>query len=220
MTKVAIETRTLNLYEPKDDFKSNVDIITVRAFLAMAGIEAKQRKHFKELSETPEGKHFILGEFGAILERKSTLRKHATLVAGVTPILRFIYSTENVDYEWYPQNPLERAKLDQFLAWHEVHKDDRGFFSQADLVLFDKYFIGETNLFLAGFEEMTIADLVAFFAIVPTNKAWLQEPQQKEALPRLTKWLQNLLDNEDLVAYLNEVKSETGSVRPRLLAKL
>jgi hypothetical protein len=61
--------------------------------------------------ETAEGKKFLFA-YPCVLERISTLRKTPTIVGGATNILRFIYQTEIIDYNWYPQNPLERSKLD------------------------------------------------------------------------------------------------------------
>ena len=45
------------------------------------------------------------------------MRKEVTMVGGASAILKFIYATEICDYEWYPQNPLERSKLDMVMYW-------------------------------------------------------------------------------------------------------
>ena len=72
------------------------------------------------------------------------MREYATLVGGLVPILRFIYASENVEYEWYPQNPLERAKLDQFFDWYQRHCTDAKLIKKGDLATLEQYFIGET----------------------------------------------------------------------------
>ena len=58
--------------------------------------------------------------------------------------MRFIYATEIIDYEYYPQNPLERAKLDQFLEWHARRKTEHGLLMRSDLHVVEEYFIGWT----------------------------------------------------------------------------
>ena len=70
------------------------------------------------MKQKQEASHFTVDAYSMILERESELREYSTLVGGAVPILRFIYSSEMVDYEWYPQNPLDRAKLDQFFDWY------------------------------------------------------------------------------------------------------
>ena len=72
------------------------------AFVDINNIDMKKMKHFSELASKPEGKKFLLNEWPIVLERESPIRKHSTLVAGMIPILRFLYSTETVKYEWYP----------------------------------------------------------------------------------------------------------------------
>ena len=66
-------------------------------------------------------------------------------MAGAIPILRFLYASEPVSYDWYPQNPLDRAKVDQFFAWYEVHKDkSTGLLPQASFKVVEDYFFGKT----------------------------------------------------------------------------
>ena len=83
------ESRKLNLFAPNDDFKS-IEAITCLAFFAVANIPVKKRS-FAKLQESHEGKKFQVDTWPVVLERVSTLRKHPTLVASSTPILRFIY---------------------------------------------------------------------------------------------------------------------------------
>ena len=120
--------------------------------------------------------------------------------------MRFIYATEIIDYEYYPQNPLERAKLDQFLEWHARRKTEHGLLMRSDLHVVEEYFIGWTQPFLCGFHALTIADIVAFFAIVPAHRDWLAEPAQRESHPKLVRWTERLFENEDLVDFLDKLK--------------
>ena len=95
------ESRKLNLYARNDDFNSGVQAITVQAFISAANITASQKK-LKESDQLIKQKQFLLEDYPIILERTSTLRQVPTIVGGATQILRFIYQTEVIDYEWYP----------------------------------------------------------------------------------------------------------------------
>ena len=72
---------------------------------------------------TENERKWLLQQWPVVIERHSTLRRFPTLVAGAKEVLRFLYQTEILDYEWYPQNPLDRAKLDTYLQWHDLKKD-------------------------------------------------------------------------------------------------
>ncbi len=53
-----------------------------------------------------------------------------------------------------------------------------GYIKQAkDIDIFEAQFFEQDNFFVCGFDEMSIVDLLAFFAIVPFHKAWLEENQ-------------------------------------------
>ena len=161
------ETRKLHFYAQNDDFSSSIDTITCLAFFQAAGIPVKQKKPIKELMDTTEGKKFFF-VYPCVLERISTLRKNPTIVGGATNILRFIYQTEIIDYNWYPQNPLERSKLDQFFSWHAMVRDSNGFLDKLEnLKVIEQYFLTTIHPFLCGFADMTICDVTAFFAILP-----------------------------------------------------
>ena len=101
---------------------------------------------------------------------------------------------------------MERAKLDQFFEWHARRKTDACLLMRFDLNVMEEYFIGWTQPFMCGFHSMTIADIVAFFAIMPAHKDWLAEPAQRESLPKLVRWTERLFENEDLVDYLDKLK--------------
>ena len=102
------ETRKLYLYARDNNFKT-VDAITCLAFFALAEIPVKQKDLTTKVSETAKTP---VDNWPCFLVRTSTLRKHPAVVAGSTQILRFIYQTEIIEYDWYPQNPLDRARLD------------------------------------------------------------------------------------------------------------
>ena len=74
---------------------------------------------------------------------------------------------------------------------------------------------------------MTIADIIAFFAIMPAHRDWLAEPAQRDTHPKLVRWTERLYENEDLVDYLDKLKldnkaigfaqtASTGQARPKL----
>ena len=145
----------------------------------------------------------------------------------MTNIVRFIYATEIIDYEFYPQNPLERSKLDQFFEWHSRRRTQDGLLMRSDLQVVEEYFIGWTQPFLCGFHALTIADIVAFFAIMPAHRDWLMEQKQRDSHPKLVRWTERLFENEDLVDYLDKLKlgnkaiglaqtATQGQVRPKL----
>ena len=151
----------------------------------MADIPVTMAKSMAELMKRPEATHFTVSEYHCILQRESTLREFASLVGGVVPILRFIYATETVDYEWYPQNPLERAKLDQFFDWFYLNRTQGNLIKKADLVQFETFFIGETQPYLIGMHEMTVVDLVAFFAIMPAHIDYFDGEEARRITPKM-----------------------------------
>lgn len=104
------ETRKLTLYSRDDKFDS-VDAVTCLAFFAQANIPVNTKRDVQENAEARawDQRQWMKSHWPVVLERKSTLRRHPTQVAGAFHILRFIYQTEVTDYEWYPQNPLDRA---------------------------------------------------------------------------------------------------------------
>ena len=106
------EVRKLTLYSRDNRFDNSVEIITILSFIRLAEIPLKEGLDIQVLAQKEEGKRFMMDEWVCILERQSKLRKYGTLVSGLANVMRFIYATEVIDYDFYPQNPLERAKLD------------------------------------------------------------------------------------------------------------
>ena len=94
--------RKLVLYASDNRFNNSIDKVTIQAFAHLADIPIKEGHDIRVLEKKEEAKRFLMGEWDCILERQSRLRKFGTLVAGATNILRFIYATEIVDYEYYP----------------------------------------------------------------------------------------------------------------------
>ena len=145
------ESRKLNLYARDDDFNTSVQAITVQAFISAANISANQKK-LKDTDVLIKQKQFLFQDWPVILERASTLRQVPTLVGGATQILRFIYQTEVIDYEWYPQNPLDRARLDSFLAWLDLKRDKDDLLSDLKhLQTFEDQFLDRIHPFICGF---------------------------------------------------------------------
>ena len=116
--------------------------------------------------------------------------------------MRFIYASEMVEYEWYPQNPLERAKLDQFFDWFYMHRTKANLIKKSDLGVLERIFIGETQPYLLGMHEMTLVDLLAFFAILPAHKEFFEGEEARRLCPKISRWQERLMDNEDLLERL------------------
>ena len=72
----------------------------------------------------------------------------------------------------------------------------------ADIKVIEEIFIGETQPYLLGMHEMTIVDLVAFFAILPAHKDYFEGEESRRTCPKLSRWVERLMDNEDLLEYL------------------
>ena len=68
----------------------------------MADVNMHLRKEVKALKAMQEAKHFTVDEYACVLVRESGLREYATLVGGMIPIMRFLYASEPLNYDWYP----------------------------------------------------------------------------------------------------------------------
>ena len=200
------DIRKLTLYSKDGHYDTSVEAVILTCFFHMIELNVHRVKDFKVLSEKVEASHFTINEYQCILERESTLREHATLVGGVIPILRFIYASEMVSYEWYPQNPLDRAKLDQFFDWFYMHRTQGNLIKKSDLATLEEIFIGETQPYLLGMHDMTIVDLISFFAILPAHQQFFESEEGRRLYPKITRWAERLMDNEDLMEYLQTVK--------------
>ena len=87
--------------------------------------------------------------------------------------------------------------------------------------------IGETQPYLVGMHEMTIVDLLAFYAIMPAHRDFFEGEEARRECPKLSRWAERLMDNEDLFEYLQGMKLEQdvidearqagkGAPRPKL----
>ena len=70
---------------------------------------------------------------------------------------------------------------------------------------------------------MTLVDLVAFFAILPAHQNYFDGEESRRVCPKLNRWAERLLDNEDLLEYLqslklpeSDIQEATSGPRPRL----
>ena len=171
------EMRTLTLYNQQNKFNSDVETVTILAFLNYNRIPYNEGKDIRELAQKESGKSFIMDEWKCILERTSKIsRQGDTLVAGLVNILRFLYATEFISYEIYPQHPLHRARLDTYLTWQTKRVTSDGLFMKSDLATIEDYFFKQDKLFICGFDKCSLADIAAFFAIMPAHKDWLADP--------------------------------------------
>ena len=61
---------------------------------------------------------------------------------------------------------------------------------------------------------MSIADIALFYAIMPQ---WLnlfeKHTEFRKQLPLMTKWTERMLENEDLVRFLNEVPQSENKAK-------
>ena len=53
--------------------------------------------------------------------------------------------------------------------------------------------------------EMTIVDLVAFFSILPAHKEFFDGEEARRLCPKISRWAERLLDNEDLLERLQSM---------------
>ena len=95
----------------------------MRAFIAAAELQVTEQKGYSDLKNFPEMKYLAFMDYPCVLQRKSTLREQSTVVGGAAEIMRFLYAAETIDYHWYPQNPLDRVKLDSVIVWMDKHKN-------------------------------------------------------------------------------------------------
>ena len=59
---------------------------------------------------------------------------------------------------------------------------------------------------MIGMHEMTIVDLVAFFAIMPAHADYFDGEEARRLVPKMSRWVERLLENEDLTEYLRSLK--------------
>ena len=74
-------------------------------------------------------------------------------------------------------------------------------------------FIGETQPFLLGMQEMSIVDLVAFFAILGVHKDWIESEEAQRICPKLQRWSERLMDNQDLFEFLQTLKLDASAIK-------
>ena len=53
---------------------------------------------------------------------------------------------------------------------------------------------------------MTICDVVAFVAIMPLHKQFLEREDIKDKLPRVCRWANKVSENDDITNCVNELK--------------
>ena len=54
--------------------------------------------------------------------------------------------------------------------------------------------------------DMTIVDLLAFYAIMPAHRDFFEGEESRRECPKLCRWAERLMDNEDLLEYLQALK--------------
>ena len=69
-----------------------------------------------------------------------------------------------------------------------MHRTRDHLIKKSDLSILERYFIGETQPYLLGMHEMTIVDLLAFFAILPAHKEFFEGEEARRLLPKICRW--------------------------------
>ena len=60
--------------------------------------------------------------------------------------------------------------------------------------------------------EMSLIDLIAFFAILPAHKDFFEGDQARQVCPKLTRWAEQMMDNSDLFEYLQAIKIKQSAI--------
>ena len=73
---------------------------------------------------------------------------------------------------------------------------------QNDIDFFNSQFFEDKSVFLCGFEEMSIADVIAFFAIVPFHLEWLGSNSNSKT----ANWVKTMLEKDEIRKHLTNLK--------------
>ena len=78
----------------------------------------------------------------------------------------------------------------------------RGFVSDSrDLDTFDSQFFEPRHTYVCGFDDPSIADVIAFFAIVPFHKEWLDSHKESATYA----WAEKLQESEEIANMMGEL---------------
>ena len=69
---------------------------------------------------------------------------------------------------------------------------------EKNVEFFNQQFFEEKSDFLCGFEDMSIADVIAFFAIVPFHLTWLEN----NTTSKTASWVKRMLEAEEIRNHL------------------
>ena len=65
--------------------------------------------------------------------------------------------------------------MDTFLSWLDLKKNGDGMLSDRKLLeVFETHFLDRIHPYICGFADMTICDVIAFFAIMPLHGDYLK----------------------------------------------
>ena len=68
--------------------------------------------------------------------------------------------------------------------------------------------------------DMTIVDLVAFFAIMSAHQDFFEGEESRRICPKLSRWVERLMDNEDLLEYLQTLKLSPDVIKEAKLQEI
>ena len=93
-----------------------------------------------------------------------------------------------------------------------MHRTPANLIRKRDLGVLEQYFIGETQPYLLGMHEMTIVDLVTFFAVMAAHQGFFDGEESRRVCPKISRWAERLMDNEDLLEYLQKLKLDAKAL--------
>ena len=73
-----------------------------------------------------------------------------------------------------------------------------------DLDVFESQFFEGRHTYVCGFDDPSIADIIAFFAIVPFHKEWFKANKDSSAYA----WAEKLQESEEVSNMLGELQVE------------
>nr|QSX72301.1 glutathione S-transferase theta-like 1 [Halisarca dujardinii] len=128
-------------------------------------------------------------------------------------ILKYLVRAYNLPSHWYPEDVQKRARVDQYLAWHQgnirnglcfnmVIAPSRGIKvpegkvkqlktdMKKGLEVLENYFLSGEGPFMCG-SEMTIADLQA---VCELTQFWITHSPIEDSWPKIGKWVGACID--------------------------
>lgn len=98
------------------------------------------------------------------------------------------------------------------MAWHTKKVDPLGLLTQQDaLEAMEDRFMDKVHPYILGFSAMTICDIIAFVSVAPVFLKSLES--MRDSLPKTSRWLSKMAENEDVMQCLSELKLELPAAK-------